>query len=336
MRLSTSKKEKKVLQTIASEVMRDDLVLFEQQLKQQLSKQEEYLTDNEHEMYRRGKKLRPILNLMFSRMVCGSEGELPEKCYKAAASLEMLHVASLIHDDIIDGSDRRRSLPAVHSDRGVGSAIVLGDMQFLQAVNGFIDVIRVPEDMELVRMVLDVAFDVSRGEMDELLAPRTECCEKMIQRYLKTIERKTATLMGLACEAGVILGGGRRTDARRAGAVGRKAGMAFQIMDDVIDCIRTTEESGKDGKADLRNRTLSLPIILAMNSARESCLTRYMRGETEYTGEVAGYVLANGVGKAYGYARAYVDTALEYLSFFAENRYTGYLRELLKEIADKV
>lgn len=335
MKLSVSKPEKSVLRTITQEVLREDLELFEQKLSEQLSGQKEYLTANEYEMYRRGKKLRPILNLMFARMVCGSGEALPDRCYKAASSLEMLHVASLIHDDIIDGADCRRDLPAVHSDRGVGSAIVLGDMQFLQAVRGFVDVITVPEDMELVQMVLDVAFDVSRGEMDELLAPKAEDYGKMRQRYLRTIERKTATLLGLACEAGVILGGGRRSDARRAGFWGRKVGLAFQIMDDVTDCIRTRRDSGKDGKADLKNRTLSLPIIFALESAPDSCLTRYMDGREEYSEEIADFVLINGVGKAYEYARAYVDEALEYLSFFPDNRYTKLLRELIREMVDK-
>ncbi len=336
MRLYTNKPEKKVIREIAAGLMQEDLRLFEQRLESELSKQSEYLSENEYEMYRRGKKLRPMLNLMFSRMVFGCEGNLPEKCYKAASSLEMLHVASLIHDDIIDSSDYRRNLPTVHNNRGVGSAIVLGDMQFLQAVRGFVDVISVPEDMELVRMVLDVAFDVSRGEMDELLAPKAEDYEKMRQRYLKTIERKTATLLGLACEAGVILGGGRRSDARRAGAFGRKVGMAFQILDDMIDCMKTKDESGKSGRSDLRNRTMSLPIICALGSAENSCLTAYMNCEEEYSEEVADFVMLYGVGKAYECARRYIDDAKEYLSFFPRNRYSEYLEKLIDEMVNRV
>ncbi|MBR5712438.1 MAG: polyprenyl synthetase family protein [Lachnospiraceae bacterium] len=337
MRVSTSKPEKTVLKTITNDILREDLVQFEQKLQAQLSRQSEYLTDNEYEMYRRGKKLRPILALLFSRMVCGNEELLPEKCYKAAASLEMLHVASLIHDDIIDNSDYRRSLPTVHNNRGIGSAIILGDMQFLQAVRGFVDVIQVQDDMELVQMVLDVAFDVSRGEMDEILAPKAEDYEKMRQRYLKTIERKTATLMGLACEAGVILGGGKRSDSRRAGNFGRRVGLAFQIMDDVTDFIRSKNEAGKTGQTDLRNRTLSLPIILALESAENTCLTDYMNNENaELTADVFNYVMVNGLCKAYEYARAYAQEAQEYLSFFPRNRYSECLKELLSEMVDKV
>ena len=337
MRLSTSNPEKKVLKAITNGILREDLVQFDLKLRDQLAKQSEYLTDNEYEMYRRGKKLRPILSLLFARMAYGSEGLLPEKCYKGAASLEMLHVASLIHDDIIDNSDYRRSLPTVHSDRGIGSAIILGDMQFLQAVRGFVDVITVQEDMELVEMVLDVAFDVSRGEMDEILAPKMESYERMRRRYLKTIERKTATLMGLACEAGVILGGGKRSDSRRAGFFGRRVGLAFQIMDDVTDCIRGRKEAGKTGQTDLRNRTLSLPVILALESAGSDCLSEYMNDENAVlTEEVANCVMMNGVGKAYECARTYVHEAQEYLTFFPENQYTECLHDLLEEMVNAV
>jgi heptaprenyl diphosphate synthase len=338
MRISGSKIKKSVLSQITSDVLKEDLRLFEESLAEQLEKQRDYLTENEYEMYRRGKKLRPILCLLFARMVWGNEGELPAKCYKAASSLEMLHVASLIHDDIIDHSDYRRNLPTVHTDRGVGNAIILGDMQFLQAVRGFVDTISVQSDMELVGMVLDVAFDVSRGEMDELHAPKSENYDQMRARYMKTIERKTATLMGLACEAGVILGGGKRSDARRAGFLGRRFGMAFQIMDDVIDCIQKREDSGKNSRIDLKNRTLSLPIIYALENAEEgSCFKRYMDGyEDEPNEEMMNYVLMNGVTKAYECARSYVHEALEYLGFFPENRYSKYVGSLLNELVDKV
>ena len=338
MRISSTKSEKKALKHISNEVLKDDLQLFDQSLGKQLSEQSEYLTENEYEMYRRGKKLRPILLLLFSRMVSGNEADLPSKCYKAASSLEMLHVASLIHDDIIDDSSYRRNLPSVHTSRGTGSAIILGDMQFLQAVRGFVDTISVQDDMELVRMLLDVALDVSKGELDEINAPKSEDYIKMRNRYLQTVERKTATLIGLACEAGIILAGGKRSDARRAGFFGRKFGMAFQIMDDVIDCVQKKEKSGKDGQSDLKNRTLSLPIIYALEyESDDSCLRKYMNDDKEIlTDEIIDRVSKNGVVRAYECARKYAFEALELLDFFPHNRYTECLEQLLTELVDKV
>ena len=338
MKISISKKDVNILQVISEDVLKNDLQLFDMSLNDQLSKQKEYLSSNELEMYRRGKKIRPILLLLFARMVCGEKEELPQRCYKAASSIEMLHVASLMHDDIIDDSNYRRNMPSVHRNRGIASAVILGDMQFLQAVRGFVDSINFPEETELVEMVLNVAFDVSRGEMDELLAPRSENYNQMLTRYLKTIERKTATLMGLACEAGVILAGGKRSDARRAGIWGQRFGMVFQIMDDVKDCIHKTEKTGKDNFIDLKNRTLSLPIIYALqNSGKNSCLESYMKEKKQkLTKKIINCVTSYGITKAYECARTYAFDAFECLNFFAYNRYSKCLKNLLTQIVDRI
>ena len=123
MRLSTSNPEKKVLKAITNGILREDLAQFDLKLRDQLAKQSEYLTDNEYEMYRRGKKLRPILSLLFARMAYGSEGLLPEKCYKGAASLEMLHVASLIHSGryaVLAGGQRLRGCHYGAGGHGTG------------------------------------------------------------------------------------------------------------------------------------------------------------------------------------------------------------------------
>ena len=338
MKISNHKIEKKIFQEISENVLKSDILLFNQNLDEQLSKQRVYLSTNEYELYKRGKKIRPILLLLFARMVCGKEKGLPERCYKAASSLEMLHVASLMHDDVIDDSNYRRNVPSVHRNRNIASAIILGDMQFLQAVRGFVDSIHFPEETELVQMVLDVAFDVSRGEMDEITAPKTEDYEQMLSRYLQTIERKTATLMGLACEAGVILAGGKRTDARRAGYVGRRFGMAFQIIDDVIDCIHKTKDLGKDNHIDLKNRTLSLPIIYALkNSEHKSCLEKYMNDENqELTAEIIHCVSTYGTTYAYECARSFAYEAIDYMDFFPHNEYSKSLNHLIIETIDKV
>ena len=338
MKISDSKRKKHVLQDISKVILKNDLLLFDKSLEEQLAKQSAYLSPNEYEMYKRGKKLRPILLLLFARMVRGNETELPARCYKAASSLEMLHVASLMHDDIIDDSNYRRNVQSVHRNRNIASAIVLGDMQFLQAVRGFVDSINFSNELELVQMILDVAFDVSRGEMDEITAPQTEDYDQMRYRYLKTIERKTATLMGLACEAGVILAGGKRTDARRAGFVGRSFGMAFQIIDDVKDCIYKTADSGKDSHIDLKNRTLSLPIIYALkNSESNSCLKTYMADNNkELSQEIIRFVSNYGLVKAYECARTYAYDALEYMDFFPHNHYSKCLNSLITEMVNNI
>lgn len=119
---------------------------FERELANALQPQQGYLTDAEMSLYRGGKKLRPLMLLLTARLF-RPEGELPNKVLRASASLEMLHVASLIHDDIIDHASLRRGHASVNAARGTEMAIMIGDMQFLQAVRCFVDAIEDENDM---------------------------------------------------------------------------------------------------------------------------------------------------------------------------------------------
>src|SRR5947209_2222585 len=152
----------------ARELIAEDLGRFEQGLETALAAQAEYLTATEYEMYRRGKKLRPLMLLLSSRLIAGAVRELPQKAINAAVSLEMLHVATLVHDDIVDVAPSRRGLSTVYSERGTEMAVLIGDLQFIQAVRCFAEGINAQEDMHLVRLVLDVGFKICCGELDEI------------------------------------------------------------------------------------------------------------------------------------------------------------------------
>ncbi|MBP8807907.1 MAG: polyprenyl synthetase family protein [Kofleriaceae bacterium] len=125
------------------------------------------LTSVERAFYERGKRVRPIMLLLSARLHAGA-ARLPEKAIMAAVSLEMLHVATLIHDDVIDDAPLRRGLPSIHAARGPAAAIVLGDMQFVQAIRTFVDAIDTESEMGLVKLVLDTAFRICAGELEEL------------------------------------------------------------------------------------------------------------------------------------------------------------------------
>ena len=184
----------------AKALLAPDLVRFEETLLETLKPQAEYLTRTEYETYRRGKRLRPVLLLLSARSVLPADtAALPDKLIKAAVSLEKLHVATLIHDDIVDVAPMRRGMQTVFSERGAEMAVLIGDMQFIQAIRCFVDGIDVQKDMELVKMVLNVGFDLCRGELDEILTDPSIGIEKLINRYFRTVDRKTSTLFALAC-----------------------------------------------------------------------------------------------------------------------------------------
>lgn len=322
--------------------MRDlhaDLQSFEQELANALAPQAAYLTETEFGIYQRGKKLRPLMLLLSARLALG-EAALPLKVVKASASLEMLHVASLIHDDIIDNALVRRGLDSVNAKRGINTAILVGDLQFLQAIRNFIDAIETDSEMGLVKMVLDSAFNVCIGELDEINADPAWSLERLKRHYMEVIERKTALMFGLACETGLALAGASSSDARRLGFYGRRIGRAFQIMDDILDFMQPEQDSGKAVGIDLLQGRLTLPTIYAMETLPpEHFVCRHMRRQAPLREPLQAALDAvrntDALSLAYADARREALDALHYLKQFPPSRYRDHLEGIAMHIVDR-
>jgi len=319
----------------AKELVSADLERFEATLMESLQSQGEYLTRAEYETYRRGKRLRPVLLLLSAHSVKPAGAiELPDKVIKASVSLEMLHVATLIHDDIVDVAPLRRGIPTVYSERGPEMAVLIGDMQFIQAIRCFVDGIDTQRDMDLVKMVLNVGFDLCRGELDEIMTDPSIGIDKLIHRYFRTVDRKTATLFAMACESGALLIGASEGKAFRLGRYGRRLGTGFQIMDDIFDLVRSGDLAGKTKGTDIEQGRLSLPILYAMDGmAEDTPLRRILRGEP-HTPEALEQAIASvtdspALLRAYSKAR---ELVLEGVDFLAELPQSAY-RTALEDIA---
>jgi heptaprenyl diphosphate synthase len=266
---------------------------------------------------------------------------LPAKVYKGAAALEMLHVATLVHDDIVDEAPLRRGLPSVVAGRGVKTAVLVGDLQFVQALRGFAAAVNCESDMQLVRRVLDAAFDVCRGELDELDRTLPDDPQLRFERYICTIDRKTGALFRLACSAGVELAGGRTRDARRAGFFGRSLGRAFQIIDDIRDIIEFELYAGKEAAVDLMRGRHSLPLLFAVDAMGTHCtIARALRGEEGVCEDALVDALdalrdCGAIDRAYAEARRQALEALFYLDFFPPGPARDELRALTLEIVDR-
>ncbi|PNE38138.1 MULTISPECIES: polyprenyl synthetase family protein [Streptomyces] len=322
-----------------SELLADDLPHFDAILDEALAPQRDYLSDTEHAIYRQGKRLRPAVLLLAARMIHGPE-PLPHKVQQGAVSLEMLHVATLIHDDIVDDSALRRGLPSVNAARGTEAAVLVGDLQFVQAIRGFVRAIDRDSDMALIELVLDTAFQIGCGELDELRTDMNQTPERLVAHYWRTCDRKTAVLFGLAAEAGVTLAGGRTSDARRAGFCGRRLGRALQVMDDLFDLAQDEAGSGKPRGMDLLRRRASLPLVYAMAElGPQHRVSRVLRGEPldaesleRCVAEVRG---TTGFARAYADARTQALEAIELLRPFPANRYRYALEDLALHIVDR-
>jgi heptaprenyl diphosphate synthase len=310
-----------------------DVARFQATLLHVLEPQRPYLTATEYAIYGRGKKIRPLLLLLCARLI-EAANPLPERVVKAAVSLEMLHVATLIHDDIIDKAPKRRGLVSVNAARGSDLALLIGDLQFINAVRCFASAVEAPQDMVLVQTVLDVGAMICSGEIDELMTNPSWTTRRLRERYFRTIDRKTAVLFQLACESGVTLMRARKRAIWKIGRYGRLVGRAFQMMDDLSDFASSDAEAGKLRGTDLMQRRPTLPIIYAMEElGAESAVSRIMAGEPgspDDLGRAIGEVVGcRGFLRAYGEARAAIIEAVKCLEFFPESP----LRAVLSDIA---
>lgn len=319
-----------------------DLARFDETLLQVLEPQRPYLTEVEYAIYGRGKKLRPLLLLLSTRLNQGGDPAepLPLRAIKAAVSLEMLHVATLIHDDIIDKAPRRRGFPSVNAARGPDMALLIGDLQFVNAVRCFAGAVEAPEDMTLVQMVLEVGAKICTGEIDELMTDHRWSPKRLRDRYYRTIDRKTAVLFQLACETGPMLTRSRKRAVWKMGRYGRLIGRAFQMMDDLSDFVSLDDEAGKLRGTDLMQRRPTLPIIYALRElGAGSRVARIMAGEPwtpaqmqEGIGEV---VRCTGFTQAYGEARAAVIDAVKALDFFPDDPFRRALADIAFQVVDR-
>jgi geranylgeranyl pyrophosphate synthase len=200
-----------------------------------------------------GKRLRPVLVFL-----CGG-GEAPDegaRLIAAAAAVELLHMATLVHDDVLDRADLRRGRPTVVAEGGRAAATATGDLLFSRAFAELSST----GSAEAVRALSAASSALVRGE----LMQRADAWSDAVtpERYLERCELKTASLFEAACRLGALFSG----DAAPAAALGRfgaRIGLAFQILDDVLDVEGPTERTGKPRGADLLDGTITLPLILA-------------------------------------------------------------------------
>jgi geranylgeranyl pyrophosphate synthase len=208
-----------------------------------------------------GKRLRPALVLL-----AGASGPSPDRdeLISTATAVELIHTATLIHDDIIDQSPLRRSQPAFHQRWGTERAVLMGDYLYATAFT-LLARLSLPAVMEIMA---DVCRQLCRGELREVEARyRLDLSE---EEYLGIIRDKTASLVGGCCRAGALLGGAVPETVRRLETFGVNFGLAFQIIDDCLDLTGDQQELGKSILADLDKGALSLPIIyLTQTQSRE-------------------------------------------------------------------
>lgn len=223
-----------------------------------------------------GKLLRPAYFLLFSKF---GTIESDKKRYRMAASLEILHVATLIHDDIIDDSPVRRSMPSVQALYGKDIAVYTGDFLFTVY---FHLLTNATSDLKTIALNAQSMKRILVGELDQMnLRYNTDIT---VKQYFQHIKGKTAQLFEFSCYEGAHYAHASKIIQLQAKRIGYNIGMAFQIMDDILDYKSTEEDMQKPVFEDMKNGYYTLPLILAMNENRAVFLP-YLEKKTELSNQ---------------------------------------------------
>jgi octaprenyl-diphosphate synthase len=236
-----------------------DLELVEGAMRDQLGSKAELVgLVGAHVLSSGGKRLRPAL-VMLAAELCDYTG--PRRIQLAAA-LELLHTATLLHDDIVDLAEMRRGRPAANAIWGNRRAVLAGDFFYAQSSAMIIE----DGNLEIVESFARTIKLMAEGELLQL--ERSFDADVTESHYYDVIERKSATLLANCCEIGALLGGVTRGERNRICDYGRQLGLAFQLRDDCLDYEAALEDLGKQPFADLREGKITLPLILTLKRCR--------------------------------------------------------------------
>jgi len=206
-----------------------------------------------------GKRLRPIICLIAAEAVGGSR----EKALSTAIAIELLHNASLVHDDIIDENDIRRKNPSNPARYGEKKAIIIGDLLFGLSCE-MLARCGVPE---VVSLVSNAVADIAMGQYLEFMLRNSQ--EASEHSYMEVAELKTAATFMASAEAGAVLGGGNEVEIENLRTYGKNLGIAFQIQDDILDICGDPANTGKPVGLDIKNGERTLLVIHALNHSRD-------------------------------------------------------------------
>ena len=214
-----------------------------------------------------GKLVRPTITLLAGALRPGEE----ERLVKMATAVELLHIASLIHDDTVDHSEKRRGRATVSRLWGDDMAVLLGDYVFAASATFVCDT----ENIRVVRRFAETIMELARGELTERLSKHD--WSQTSADYERRIYDKTASLICTAAESGGVLSGAPEAESQALRSFGYNVGMAFQIVDDVLDFTSSEEELGKPVGNDLLQGTLTLPALLFAASHSNEAVVRRLR-----------------------------------------------------------
>jgi len=265
----------------------------------------------------RGKGLRPLLVLMSSRIV----GTANQNTYLVAALVEILHTATLVHDDVVDEAEVRRSFPSINALWKNKVSILMGDYLLAKSLISATET----GSLEIMEILAHTAKRLSKGELFQIEKSRKLDISE--QEYYKLVSDKTAALLSACCELGCMTVRNNPTDRQVLAQYGENIGIAFQIKDDLLDYEGKEHVLGKHVGADLKGKKITLPLIISLKNAPGSeksyVLKLLKKGVSR---EDIEYIIAfneryGGLEQAYQAAVAFAEKAKTCLNNYPDNPY---------------
>lgn len=274
-----------------------------------------------------GKRLRPMLTLGCAAAL-GYQGS---RHHKLAAAVEFIHTATLLHDDVVDGSDLRRGNTTANIIWGNEASVLVGDFLFARAFELMVE----DGSLKTLRILANAAAVIAAGEVAQLTAQRV--VDTTEDKYLEIIQAKTAALFAAASEVAAVVAEASEQIETALRAYGRNLGIAFQLVDDAIDYVSDSATMGKDIGDDFRDGKVTLPIILAYARgdapARkfwQRAMTGRANGDAELAEAVARLQATGAIADTMARARLYGSRAIDALAPIAP----GAARDALVEAAE--
>jgi len=271
-----------------------------------------------------GKRVRPLLTLL-----CARRGETAsEPVLRAATAVELLHMATLVHDDVLDRADLRRGRPTVAHRYGTATAVSAGNYLLARAFSELVGA-GVPDAVDLLSAT---AVGLSEGEV--LQRAEAYAVRLRVDAYIRRCERKTADLFAAACKLGALLSDVGDEAADAVGEYGRLIGIGFQVFDDILDCCGDEAATGKRPGTDVRDGTITLPLIYALEARPDLAAMLESPGlDDAAVASILAVVAGSGaVQRARDDALRYIEKARSVLASCPDT----VERELLAQVATQV
>lgn len=254
-----------------------------------------------------GKRMRPGFTLLSARFFNYNL----EKLLPVAMSLEIIHMATLVHDDVVDASLTRRGRPTLSANWGNEVSIATGDFLLAKALE---QIIRI-DDAEVSKILAQVCVEMCQGEIQQIRCSYD--VEQNYKQYYYRIERKTAMLISLCCKLGAMVSGASKRQVWIMSTYGHYLGIAFQIVDDILDIVADPKVLGKPVGGDIRQGIITLPMIIALCKAQSDELKEILRKREKTEAEVlyAAQIIkeSGAIEEGRRIVNLYIQKAIKYL-----------------------